>query len=75
MKSSTYYFYMRTKILADFHICISVPLRKLIDSSTRYCFAKFQNIPHGLKMLKFAGLDSVKYIPGGIEEEKHSLLN
>ena len=26
MKSSTYYFHMKTKILADFEICISVPL-------------------------------------------------
>ena len=28
MKSSTHYFYMKAKILADFQICISVPLRK-----------------------------------------------
>ena len=26
VKSSTYYFHMKTKILADFQICISVPL-------------------------------------------------
>ena len=26
MKSSTYYFHIKTKILADFQICISVPL-------------------------------------------------
>ena len=26
VKSSTYYFHMKTKILADFKICISVPL-------------------------------------------------
>ena len=26
MKSSTYYFHLKTKILADFQICISVPL-------------------------------------------------
>ena len=26
MKSSTYYFHVKTKILADFQICISVPL-------------------------------------------------
>ena len=26
-KSSAYYFYMTTKILPDFRICISVPLR------------------------------------------------
>ena len=26
VKSSTYYFYMKTKILADFQICISIPL-------------------------------------------------
>ena len=29
MKSSTYYFHMKTKTLSDFQICISVPL---IDS-------------------------------------------
>ena len=28
MKSSTYYFHMKTKILADFQICISIPLSK-----------------------------------------------
>ena len=27
MKSSTYYFHMKAKILADFQICISVPLK------------------------------------------------
>ena len=27
VKSSTYYFHMKKKILADFQICISVPLR------------------------------------------------
>ena len=32
MKSSTYYFHKKTKILADFQICISVPLI-LIHSS------------------------------------------
>ena len=29
VKSLTYYFYMKTKILTDFQICISVPLRKV----------------------------------------------
>ena len=33
MKSSTYYFRMKKKILADFQTCISVPLRKEKDSS------------------------------------------
>ena len=28
VKSSTYYFHMKTKILTDFQICISVPLRR-----------------------------------------------
>ena len=27
VKSSTYYFHMKTKMLADFQICISVPLK------------------------------------------------
>ena len=30
MKSSTYYFHMKTKILADFQIYISVPLKLVI---------------------------------------------
>ena len=34
MKSSTYYFHMKTEILADFHICISVPLRRNISSDS-----------------------------------------
>ena len=29
MKSSTYYFHLKTKILTDFQICISVPLKPL----------------------------------------------
>ena len=29
VKSSTYYFYMKTKILADFQICISATLRQI----------------------------------------------
>ena len=29
-KSSTYYFQMTTKILADFQICISVPLKNVL---------------------------------------------
>ena len=29
VKSSTYYFYMKKKILTDFQNCISIPLRKL----------------------------------------------
>ena len=32
MKSSTYYFYMQTKILAGFHICIRVPLSELTSA-------------------------------------------
>ena len=30
MKSSSYYFHMKTKISADFQICISVPLTNII---------------------------------------------
>ena len=39
MKSSTYYFHIKTKILADFQICISVPLRLFsvfADSGFKY---------------------------------------
>ena len=35
MKSSTYYFHIKTKILADFQICISVPLTLLIQKFCR----------------------------------------
>ena len=31
VKSPLYYFHMKTKILADFEICISVPLRQSIS--------------------------------------------
>ena len=31
MKSSTYYFHMKTKTLADFEICISVPLKQKLQ--------------------------------------------
>ena len=48
MKSSTYYFHMKTKILADFQICISVPLRgcyniqKKCRMDDRYSWIKLQ---------------------------------
>ena len=32
-KSSTYYFYMKANILADFQICISVPLSASLTES------------------------------------------
>ena len=35
MKSSTYYFHMKTKILTDFEICITVPLKHRFQSSSR----------------------------------------
>ena len=38
MKSSTQYFHMKTKILADFQICISAPLR--LESFTGVSFQK-----------------------------------
>ena len=37
MKSSTYYFHMKAKILADFQICISVPLIKTRVSHQFIC--------------------------------------
>ena len=40
-KSSTYYFYMKTKILADFQICISLPL----DTSADCGNYRYQKIP------------------------------
>ena len=47
MKSSTYYFYMKTKIFTDFQIYVSVPLKR--DSGRHKCFpanlAKFLRTP------------------------------
>ena len=37
VKSSTYYFHMKTKILADFQICISVPLNHSHLMRTFHC--------------------------------------
>ena len=34
LKSSTYYFDMKTKALADFQICISVPLKSTLVSTS-----------------------------------------
>ena len=42
VKSSTYYFHMKTKILADFQICISVPL--IFEDFERKPFYKFLRI-------------------------------
>ena len=36
MKSSTYYFHVETKILADFQICISVPLSEVEIAIEKY---------------------------------------
>ena len=46
MKLSTDYFHMKTKILADFQICISVPLRKL--------FLRFKELKHKIKLTSFS---------------------
>ena len=35
MKSSTYCFHVKTKILADFQICISVPLKRIMSERIR----------------------------------------
>ena len=47
MKSSTYYFDIKTKTLADFEICISVPLRTkrpfsevLVDNTVTQYYTK-----------------------------------
>ena len=34
-KSSTYYFHVKSKILADFQICISVPLKDTLSSTKK----------------------------------------
>ena len=42
VKSSTYYFHMKTKIFADFQICISVPLSNLFYDFWEDCFCKLK---------------------------------
>ena len=42
MKSSTYYFHVKRKILADFQICISVPLTELTFGDEITTSEKFQ---------------------------------
>ena len=39
MKPSTYYFLMKTKILADFKICISVLLKVILDGISALIFS------------------------------------
>ena len=50
VKSLTYYFHMKTKILTAFHICISVPLIKKIPQLGR--FFLFQNTLMEIKSSK-----------------------
>ena len=38
MKFSRYYFHMKANILPDFQICISLPLKALLQSKFNKCF-------------------------------------
>ena len=55
MKSSTYYFHVKTKILANFQICISVPLtlkcggRAVNEQSNKQNFERFKAKLRGKK--------------------------
>ena len=40
VKSSTFYFHMTTKIVVEFHICISVPLMFRADFRKRGVYSK-----------------------------------
>ena len=74
VKSSTYYFPMKTKILADFQICISVPsssncLNKL-NKVKRLCFISFKNkilvlfiffVLRYFLSLQLEGVETLKY--------------
>ena len=44
VKSATYYFHMKMKILADFQICISVPLKHNFISYMRATLSNFKRI-------------------------------
>ena len=48
MKSSTYHFHVKTNILADSQICISVPL--LVEAKRK--FLQITTIKYKLKMAK-----------------------
>ena len=45
VQSAWYYFYMKTNILQDFHICISVPLRKPPSWLVIILLVSFNKIP------------------------------
>ena len=74
VKCSTYYFPMKTKILADFQICISVPsssncLNKL-NKVKRLCFISFKNkilvlfiffVLRYFLSLQLEGVETLKY--------------
>ena len=71
MKSSTYYFHMKAKILADFQICISVPLmflfqfknlqqflkHPLISRWTNYCSQILTKVHHEHLLLTLQALE------------------
>ena len=47
MKPSTYYFHMRMKILADFQICINVPLKITVKG---FIFNNVWNVVTAMKL-------------------------
>ena len=54
MKSSTYYIHMKTKILADFQICISVPLRSSFGRKVMSAVVEREYTPDITRYICFA---------------------
>ena len=51
VKSSTYYFHMKTKILADFQICFSISLKHDVFSLSRKCLNSRFNLAKWTKLI------------------------
>ena len=66
MKSSTYFFHVKTKILIDFQICISVPLRCLRETLEPSLFSvSFQDLIFFQLMLNLEWLFYFMYVENG----------
>ena len=62
VKSSTYFFHLKTKMLTDFQICISVPLNTLLaNGNIVICFALFTDINFDSNCTKVWWLELICY--------------
>ena len=65
MKSSIYYFHLKTKVMADFQICFSVPLSFLMFSDETL-IQKFN-----VKLLKFIHFNWLKHMKKSLNQQKY----